>query len=375
MILDLNGFKAVNDRLGHGAGDRLLAIMADRLTRRLRETDTIARLGGDEFALLIENLAKPEHAALVARKLLDTVAPPVELGEQQVSVTASLGVALYPRDGGEAVELVRQADRAMYRAKAEGGNLCRFSSDQLERRVQRGRAARDRSAARPRARRAAPALSAAGDAPGRRARHLGDGPLGPSGARPDRPGALPAARRGRRPAAADDRVAARSRVRPGPTLVRARNRADASGAAAARPASSWPGTAWPVACRITCDAAGAGAGPARDRSVRGAAPGRRRCRGHGRGGAQGGRGAHRARRLRSRPDVVARPAAGRAGHPQAGARDPSGRARRPPARRCGPGADRARRRTSACGWSPKGSTATSSWRSCGAAAAMRCRPS
>jgi diguanylate cyclase len=138
MILDLNGFKAVNDRLGHGAGDRLLAIMASRLARRLRETDTIARLGGDEFALLIENLAKPEHAALVARKLLDTVAPPVELDEHQVSVTASLGVAVYPKDGSDPVELVRQADRAMYRAKAEGGNLCRFSSDQLERRAQRG---------------------------------------------------------------------------------------------------------------------------------------------------------------------------------------------------------------------------------------------
>jgi diguanylate cyclase (GGDEF)-like protein len=138
MILDLNGFKAVNDRLGHGAGDRLLAIMAKRLTKRLRETDTIARLGGDEFALVIENLAKPEHAALVARKLLDTVAPPVEVGDQKVTVTASLGVALYPRDGSDATELVRQADRAMYRAKAEGGNLCRFSSEGLERRVQRG---------------------------------------------------------------------------------------------------------------------------------------------------------------------------------------------------------------------------------------------
>jgi diguanylate cyclase (GGDEF)-like protein len=138
MILDLNGFKAVNDRLGHSAGDRLLTIMAGRLTKRLRETDTIARLGGDEFALLIENLAKPEHAALVARKLLDTVAPPIELDEQQVSVTASLGAALYPRDGADPETLVREADRAMYRAKAEGGNLCRFSSDQMQRRIQRG---------------------------------------------------------------------------------------------------------------------------------------------------------------------------------------------------------------------------------------------
>ena len=138
MILDLNGFKAINDRLGHLAGDRLLAVMAKRLGGRLRETDTVARLGGDEFAILIENLAKPEHAALVARKLLDTVAPPATIDGREVAVTASLGVALYPRDGQTGAELVRQADRAMYRAKAEGGNLCRFSSDQLERRVQRG---------------------------------------------------------------------------------------------------------------------------------------------------------------------------------------------------------------------------------------------
>ncbi len=138
MILDLNGFKAINDRLGHIAGDRLLAVMAKRLGGRLRETDTVARLGGDEFAILIENLAKPEHAALVARKLLDTVAPPATIDGREVAVTASLGVALYPRDGQTGPELVRQADRAMYRAKAEGGNLCRFSSDQLERRVQRG---------------------------------------------------------------------------------------------------------------------------------------------------------------------------------------------------------------------------------------------
>jgi diguanylate cyclase len=138
MVLDLNGFKAVNDRLGHSAGDRLLNVMARRLSERLRETDTVARLGGDEFALLIENLAKPEHAALVARKLLDAVTPPVDLDGQRVTVTASLGVALYPNDGRDRPELLRQADRAMYLAKSEGGNLCRFSSDQPQRRIQRG---------------------------------------------------------------------------------------------------------------------------------------------------------------------------------------------------------------------------------------------
>jgi predicted signal transduction protein with EAL and GGDEF domain len=112
--------------------------MAKRLTSRLRETDTVARLGGDEFAVVIENLAKPEHAALVARKLLDTVVPPLEIDGETVTVTASLGLALYPKDSQDAASLIREADRAMYRAKAEGGNLCRFASDQMERRVQRG---------------------------------------------------------------------------------------------------------------------------------------------------------------------------------------------------------------------------------------------
>jgi diguanylate cyclase len=138
MVLDLNGFKAVNDRLGHVAGDRLLTIVGMRLGSRLRETDTVARLGGDEFALVVENLAKPEHAGLVARKLLDAVVPPVAIDSHTVTVTASLGVALYPQDGSHGATLLREADRAMYRAKAEGGNLCRFSSDQIEQRVQRG---------------------------------------------------------------------------------------------------------------------------------------------------------------------------------------------------------------------------------------------
>jgi diguanylate cyclase (GGDEF)-like protein len=138
MVLDLNGFKTVNDRLGHVAGDRLLAMMGMRLSSRLRETDTVARLGGDEFAMVVENLAKPEHAGLVARKLLDAVVAPTAIDGQDVQVTASLGVALYPQDGSHGATLLREADRAMYRAKAEGGNLCRFSSDQIEQRIQRG---------------------------------------------------------------------------------------------------------------------------------------------------------------------------------------------------------------------------------------------
>ncbi|HET6522687.1 MAG TPA: EAL domain-containing protein [Geminicoccaceae bacterium] len=138
FVLDLNGFKAVNDGLGHVAGDRLLVQMAGRLRGALRETDTVARLGGDEFAIVAENLGKPEHAALVARKLLDAVAPPLPLDGRTVRVTASIGVALYPRDGQDATGLMRRADAAMYRAKAKGGNLCRFHDEALERHLQRG---------------------------------------------------------------------------------------------------------------------------------------------------------------------------------------------------------------------------------------------
>jgi diguanylate cyclase len=138
MILDLNGFKPVNDKLGHVAGDRLLKIVARRLVQRLRETDTVARLGGDEYALIIENLAKPEHAGLVARKVLDCIAPPVSIDAHEVQVTASVGLALYPKDAEDPRALMRQADAAMYRAKAEGGNLCCFSSPEFERRLERG---------------------------------------------------------------------------------------------------------------------------------------------------------------------------------------------------------------------------------------------
>jgi diguanylate cyclase (GGDEF)-like protein len=138
MLLDLNGFKPVNDRLGHGAGDRLLRVVGDRLSGRVRETDTVARLGGDEYALIIEGLAKPDQAALVARKLLEAIAPPILLDSDEVGVTASLGVALYPRDSDDPKTLVRLADAAMYRAKAQGGNLCRFHDESFDNRMRRG---------------------------------------------------------------------------------------------------------------------------------------------------------------------------------------------------------------------------------------------
>lgn len=138
MVLDLDGFKAVNDSFGHAAGDRLLCVVAERLRGRVRETDTVARLGGDEFTLVVENLVRPEHATLVARKLLDALEPPIRIESSDVRIGASLGVALYPRDGADPGTLMRLADAAMYAVKAQGGYGCRFHDPSLDQRMRRG---------------------------------------------------------------------------------------------------------------------------------------------------------------------------------------------------------------------------------------------
>ncbi|MDW8342855.1 MAG: EAL domain-containing protein [Geminicoccaceae bacterium] len=138
MILDLDGFKAVNDTFGHAAGDRVLGIVAERLRGCVRETDTVARLGGDEFAILIENLARPERATTVARKLLDALEPPIRFENKEVRIGGSLGVALYPNDGQDPHTLMRLADAAMYAVKAQGGRSCRFHDPTLDQRMRRG---------------------------------------------------------------------------------------------------------------------------------------------------------------------------------------------------------------------------------------------
>jgi diguanylate cyclase (GGDEF)-like protein len=138
MIVDLDGFKAVSDQVGHLAGDALLCTVSERLRGRVRATDTVARLGSDEFAVLVEDLSRPDYATLVARKLLEAMAPPIRLDSREVAVTASIGAAIYPRDGTDRTALLRHADAAMYRAKAEGGNLCCFHDERLDTRPQRG---------------------------------------------------------------------------------------------------------------------------------------------------------------------------------------------------------------------------------------------
>jgi len=117
LFLDLDEFKAVNDCFGHGLGDRLLVELATRVRSSLRAGDTVARFGGDEFIVLLDNVAGPEHAAHVAAKVLDAVRVPFRLDGHEVSVSASLGMSVYPDDGTSSDALVKSADAAMYRHK------------------------------------------------------------------------------------------------------------------------------------------------------------------------------------------------------------------------------------------------------------------
>jgi diguanylate cyclase (GGDEF)-like protein/PAS domain S-box-containing protein len=126
LFLDLDRFKHVNDSLGHSAGDELLREVARRLRDVVRREDTVARLGGDEFTVLLEHLRDGEDAARLARKLLDSLIQPYLMGERTLYLGASIGISLYPRDGGDVESLLRNADAAMYRAKESGRNTYQF---------------------------------------------------------------------------------------------------------------------------------------------------------------------------------------------------------------------------------------------------------
>ena len=121
-FLDLDRFKSVNDSLGHAVGDRLLVALSRRLQACLRESDTVVRMGGDEFIVILPGLRRPEDALHPLRKLLESVRAPLSLDGQELSVTASVGVAVYPSDGRDREQLLRHADVALYRAKARGRN-------------------------------------------------------------------------------------------------------------------------------------------------------------------------------------------------------------------------------------------------------------
>ncbi len=129
LFIDLDGFKEVNDSLGHGAGDEALREMARRMVDPLRETDTVARLGGDEFLVLLPEIDGRDHAGAVAGKLLAAMmSEPFVIAGHTVALTFSIGIAFYPDDGKDTRELIAHADTALYTAKRAGKNRFAFFS-------------------------------------------------------------------------------------------------------------------------------------------------------------------------------------------------------------------------------------------------------
>jgi diguanylate cyclase (GGDEF)-like protein len=133
LCIDLDGFKVVNDNLGHHAGDELLRAVATRLRSRVRHSDTVARIGGDEFLTIIEDCSGDTAAQAVAESLIAALQDPVLIEGQTLSISGSIGIAMYPADGKNAALLKRNADQAMYRAKSQGGSrICFWSSDPVK---------------------------------------------------------------------------------------------------------------------------------------------------------------------------------------------------------------------------------------------------
>jgi diguanylate cyclase (GGDEF)-like protein len=137
LWIDLDKFKEINDTYGHPAGDFVLHEMAHRLTTRMRRGDTVARMGGDEFMVVVEGMEKRDDAEYVAVDLLKILAQPIQMGETQLNVTASIGISAYPGDGDSAEVLEQRADLAMYDAKSGGLGLSAFSPVLVEEHAER----------------------------------------------------------------------------------------------------------------------------------------------------------------------------------------------------------------------------------------------
>jgi diguanylate cyclase (GGDEF)-like protein/PAS domain S-box-containing protein len=142
MFLDLDRFKVINDSLGHAAGDQLLQQVAKLLTRSLRSVDsllrsiepdgvTVSRLGGDEFTIIVKDINTPEDAAIIARRIIDALIEPFRIEGQELFITTSIGISLYPCDDTDLDGLIRHTDMAMYRSKAHGGSTYSFYSSDM----------------------------------------------------------------------------------------------------------------------------------------------------------------------------------------------------------------------------------------------------
>ncbi|MDQ2075886.1 diguanylate cyclase domain-containing protein [Marinimicrobium sp. ABcell2] len=126
LFMDLDGFKYVNDTLGHDAGDLLLTEVAGRLTECVREEDTVARLGGDEFTVILTGADRREDVELVAHTIIEALAQPFQVAQSSVRISVSVGIAFYPQDASSPEALVEDADQAMYKAKKSGSNRMYF---------------------------------------------------------------------------------------------------------------------------------------------------------------------------------------------------------------------------------------------------------
>jgi diguanylate cyclase (GGDEF)-like protein len=139
MVLDLDRFKDINDTMGHPAGDELLIEVAKRLVEASRKTDTIARLGGDEFAVIATNMCSPFDFEHLARRIINSIAEPFQLSGNEVYTATSIGISFYPQDAKGPDELLRDADIALYQAKAEGGSTYRLYDAEIDSEVQNRR--------------------------------------------------------------------------------------------------------------------------------------------------------------------------------------------------------------------------------------------
>lgn len=135
LLIDLDRFKDVNDRLGHDAGDEILVQAAGRIKRYLRESDVVCRMGGDEFSVLITCPKNDEESLRVAKKILACLTRPYQIQGQNIQIGGSIGIASYPTNGEDATSLTKSADMAMYTAKADGRNCIRFFNDEIRTRI------------------------------------------------------------------------------------------------------------------------------------------------------------------------------------------------------------------------------------------------
>ena len=129
MFLDLDGFKEINDAHGHEFGDQVLKIVAARIRTEIRETDTVARIGGDEFVVILSGLPEIAIAERIAGSLIEQIATAIEIGENAIGVSVSIGISFYPQDGENPEDLIRAADKAMYRVKHRGKNAFGFAGE------------------------------------------------------------------------------------------------------------------------------------------------------------------------------------------------------------------------------------------------------